>query len=35
MMLAGWRSRQMLTRYASSMAADRARASYKSPLDRL
>ncbi len=35
MMLAGWRSRQMLSRYASSMAAEHARASYRSPLDRL
>jgi len=35
MVLAGWRSRQMLTRYASSMAAERARTSYRSPLDRL
>lgn len=35
MMLTGWKSRQMLQRYASSTAADRARASYKSPLDRL
>jgi site-specific recombinase XerD len=35
MMLAGWRSRQMLSRYASSMAAERARIAYKSPLDRL
>ena len=35
MMLAGWRSRQMLSRYASSTAAERARASYRSPLDRL
>jgi site-specific recombinase XerD len=35
MMLAGWRSRQMLSRYASSTAAERARTAYKSPLDRL
>jgi site-specific recombinase XerD len=35
MMLAGWRSRQMLARYASSTAAERARSSYRSPVDRL
>lgn len=35
MMLAGWKSRQMLSRYASSTAAERARTNYKSPLDSL
>lgn len=35
MMLAGWKSRQMLSRYASSTAAERARSSYRSPIDRL
>jgi site-specific recombinase XerD len=35
MQLMGWRSRQMLTRYASSTAAERARANYRSPADRL
>lgn len=35
MMLAGWKSRQMLNRYASSTAAERARSNYKSPLDNL
>lgn len=35
MMLAGWKSRQMLNRYASSTAAERARIAYRSPLDRI
>jgi site-specific recombinase XerD len=35
MMLTGWRSREMLNRYASSTAAERARANYRSPGDRL
>ena len=35
MMLAGWRSRQMLNRYASSTAAERARSNYESPIDRM
>jgi integrase len=35
MELAGWRSRQMLTRYASSTASEQAREIYRSPLDRL
>jgi len=35
MMLAGWKSRQMLNRYASSTAAERARNAYRSPLDML
>lgn len=35
MSLAGWRSRQMLTRYASSTAGARARDAYQSPVDRL
>jgi site-specific recombinase XerD len=35
MALTGWRSRQMLTRYGSSVAAERARANYASPVDRL
>ena len=34
MALTGWRSRQMLTRYAVD-GRRAARASYKSPLDRL
>jgi len=33
--LAGWRSPQMLRRYEASMADERARAEYKSPVDRL
>jgi integrase len=35
MRLAGWRSPQMLARYGASAADSRARASYKSPADRL
>ena len=37
MELAGWRSRQMLTRYASANRAERAREAYQrlSPMDRL
>jgi site-specific recombinase XerD len=33
--LAGWRSPQMLRRYGASMADDRARKNYTSPVDRL
>ena len=33
--LAGWRSRQMLDRYAASTAEERAREHYTSPVDRL
>lgn len=33
--LAGWRSPLMLKRYGASMADERARAAYKSPVDRL
>jgi site-specific recombinase XerD len=33
--LAGWRSPQMLRRYGASMADERARANYTSPVDRL
>lgn len=35
MELAGWRSSAMLKRYGSSLAAERARANYRSPADRL
>jgi site-specific recombinase XerD len=35
MMLAGWKSRQMLSRYGASVAADRAKKNYTSPGDRL
>jgi integrase len=37
MELAGWRSRQMLTRYAAATRAERAREAYRSrsPMDRL
>jgi site-specific recombinase XerD len=35
MMLAGWRSREMLNRYAKSTAVERAKANYRSPADRL
>jgi site-specific recombinase XerD len=35
MELAGWRDRGMLRRYGQSAAADRARANYRSPIDRL
>ncbi len=35
MQLAGWKSRQMLNRYGQSVAAERARANYESPMDRL
>ncbi len=35
MMLTGWRSRQMLTRYAASTRSERARANYRSPVDNL
>jgi site-specific recombinase XerD len=35
MELAGWRDRGMLRRYGQSAAADRARANYKSPVDRV
>ena len=35
MMFTGWKSRQMLQRYASSTAAERAKAAYRSPLDRM
>jgi site-specific recombinase XerD len=35
MQLGGWASRQMLDRYGSAVAAERARAAYRSPIDRL
>ena len=35
MMLAGWKSRAMLTRYAASTGAERARVNYVSPVDAL
>jgi site-specific recombinase XerD len=35
MQLMGWKSRQMLQRYAASTANERARAAYRSPADRL
>jgi site-specific recombinase XerD len=35
MRLAGWKSRQMLSRYGASAADERARAAYRSPADRL
>jgi site-specific recombinase XerD len=35
MMLTGWKSRAMLNRYGASVAAERARANYVSPGDRL
>ncbi len=35
MQLTGWKSRQMLNRYGASVAAERARANYESPADRL
>lgn len=35
MRLAGWKSRQMLSRYGASVADERARNNYKSPGDRL
>jgi integrase len=35
MQLGGWTDRSMLSRYGASAAADRARAAYRSPIDRL
>ena len=35
MRLAGWKSRQMLSRYGASAADERARAAYRSPADKL
>ncbi|MEX0625574.1 MAG: tyrosine-type recombinase/integrase [Chloroflexota bacterium] len=35
MQLGGWASRQMLDRYGASVAAERARDAYRSPVDRL
>jgi site-specific recombinase XerD len=35
MQLGGWSDRSMLSRYGASAAAERARAAYRSPLDRL
>jgi hypothetical protein len=35
MQLGGWTDRSMLSRYGASAAAERARAAYRSPIDRL
>jgi hypothetical protein len=35
MQLSGWTDRSMLSRYGASAAAERARAAYRSPIDRL
>jgi site-specific recombinase XerD len=35
MMLAGWKSRQMLSRYGAALAAERARDNYRSPWEEL